>query len=72
MYVVVSNNGTTTYKLSCVVCFKCFFISRCLLYQLWGFQTKVYKISGYYNVRTTRKEKLVLCENLVNSIPLRS
>jgi hypothetical protein len=36
------------------------------------FQTKVYKIGSCYSVRITKKEKLVLCENLVNSIPLRS
>jgi hypothetical protein len=71
MYVVVSNNETSIYKLSYVVCFKCFIlVSVCYNYE--GFQTKVYKIGGCYSVHMTRKEKLVLCENSVNSIPLRS
>jgi len=26
MYVVVSNNGTSTYNLNCIVCFKCFLL----------------------------------------------
>jgi hypothetical protein len=37
-----------------------------------SFQTKVYKIGGCYSVHMTKKEKLVLCENSVNSIHLRS
>jgi len=36
------------------------------------FQTKVYKIGSCYSVRMIKNEKLVLCENSVNSIPLRS
>jgi hypothetical protein len=72
MYVVVSNNETSTYKLSCVVCFKYFLLVGVCYISYGGFQTKVYKIGGYYSVRMTKKEKLVLCENSVNSIPLRS
>jgi hypothetical protein len=72
MYVVVSNNGTSTYKLSCVVWFKCFLLVNVYCISYGGFQTKVYKIGGCYSVRMTRKEMLVLCENSVNSIPLRS
>jgi hypothetical protein len=72
MYVDFSNNGTSTYKLSCVVCFKYFLLVGVCYISYRGFQTKVYKIGGCYSVRITRKEKLVLCENLVNSIPLRS
>jgi hypothetical protein len=37
MYVVVSNNGTSTYKSQLHSMLKMFSISRCLLYQLWGF-----------------------------------
>jgi hypothetical protein len=72
MYVVVSNNGTSTYKLSCVVCFKCFLLVGVCYIRYEGFQTKVYKIGGCYSVHMTKKEKLILCENSVNSIPLRS
>jgi hypothetical protein len=72
MYVVVSNNDTSTYKLSCVVCFKCFLLVGVCYISYGGFQTKVYKIGGCYSVRMTKKEKLVLCKNSVNSIPLRS
>jgi hypothetical protein len=71
MYVVVSNNETSMYKLSCVVCFKCFLLVGICYISYGGFQTKVYKIGGYYSVRMTKKEKLILCENSVNSIPLR-
>jgi len=72
MYVDVSNNGTPMYKLSCVVCFKCFLIVSVCYISYGGFQTKVYEIDGCYSVCMTRNEKLVLCENSVNSIPLRS
>jgi len=72
MYVVVSNIGTSTYKLSCVVCFKCFLLVGVCYISYGGFQTNVYKIGGGYSVRMTRKEMLVLWENSVNSIPLRS
>jgi len=71
MYVVVSNNGTSMYKLSCV-CFKCFLLVGVCYISYGGFQTKAYKIGGCYSVRMTRNEKLVLCENSVNSILLRS
>jgi hypothetical protein len=71
MYVVVSNNETSMYKLSCVVCFKCFLLVGICYISYGGFQTKVYKIGGYYSVRMTKKEKLIICENSVNSIPLR-
>jgi len=72
MYVVVSNNGTSTYKLSCVVWFKCFLLVSVYYISYGGFQTKAYKIGGCYSIRMTRKERLVLCENSVNSILLRS
>jgi hypothetical protein len=73
MYVVVSNNGTSTYiSLSCIVCFQCFLIVGVYYISYESFQTKVYKIGGCYSSRMTKKEKLVLCENSVNSIPLRS
>jgi hypothetical protein len=52
--------------------FKCFILVSVCYISYGDFQTKVYKIGGCYSVRMTRKEKLVLCENLVNSIPLRS
>jgi hypothetical protein len=72
MYVVVSNNETFIYKLSYIVWFKCFLLVGVCYINYGGFQTKVYKIGGCYSVRMTRKEKLVLCENSVNSIHLRS
>jgi len=43
MYVVVSNNGTSTYKLCCIVCFKCFLLVGVCYISYGGFQTKVYK-----------------------------
>jgi hypothetical protein len=57
MHVVVSNNGTSTYKLSCVVWFKCFLLVGVCYISYGGFQTKVYKIGGCNSVRMTRKEK---------------
>jgi len=42
MYVDVSNNGTSTYKLSCVVCFECFLIVSVCYISYGGFQTKAY------------------------------
>jgi hypothetical protein len=63
---------TSTYKLSCVVCFKYFLLGGVYYISYGGFKTKVYKIGNYYSVRMTKNEKLVLCENSVNSIPLRS
>jgi hypothetical protein len=52
--------------------FKCFLVVGVRYISYGGFQTKAYKIGGCYSVRMTRNKKLVLCENLVNSIPLRS
>jgi len=52
--------------------FKCFLLVGVCYVSYVGFQTKVYKIGGCYSVRMTKKEKLVLCKNSVNSIPLRS
>jgi len=52
--------------------FKCFLVVGVRYISYGGFQTKVYKISGCYSVRMTKNEKLVLYENSVNSIPLRS
>jgi hypothetical protein len=72
MYEVVSNNGTSTYKLSCVVCFKCFLLVNVCYISYGAFQIKVYKIVSCYSTHKTIKEKLVLCEHSVNSIPLRS
>jgi hypothetical protein len=72
MYVVVSNNETSTYKLSCIVCLKCFLLVGVYYISYGSFQTKAYKIGGFYSVRMTKKEKLVLCENSVNSILQRS
>jgi hypothetical protein len=71
MYVVVSNDETSTYKLNYVVCFKCVLLVGVCYIRYVGFKTKVYKIGGCYSVRMTKNEKLVLCENSVN-IPLRS
>jgi hypothetical protein len=71
MYVVVPNNRTSTYKLSCIVCFKCFLLVSVYYISYGGFQTKVYKLGGCYSVRMTKKGK-VPCENSVNSIPLKS
>jgi hypothetical protein len=58
MYVIVSNNGTSTYKLSYIVCFKCFLLVSVCYISYEGFQTKVYKIGGCYSVRMTRKRKV--------------
>jgi len=52
--------------------FKCFLVVGVRYISYGDFQTKAYKIGGCYSVRMTRNEKLVLCENSVNSIPLRS
>jgi hypothetical protein len=52
---VDSNNETSTYKLSCVVCFKCFLLVGVCYINYGGFQTTVYKIGSCYRVRMTRK-----------------
>jgi hypothetical protein len=44
MHVVISNNETSTYKLSCIVCFKCFLLVSVCYISYGDFQTKVYKI----------------------------
>jgi hypothetical protein len=44
MYVVVSNNETSTYMVSCVVCFKCFLLVGVCYISYGGFQIKVYKL----------------------------
>jgi hypothetical protein len=60
-------------SLSCIVCLKCFLlVGVCYISYKGFFQTKVYKIGSWYNVRKTKNEKLVLCENLVSLISLRS
>jgi hypothetical protein len=52
---------------------KCFlFVSVCYISYGEFKKTEVYKIGSCYSVRMTKKEKLVLCENSVNGIPLRS
>jgi hypothetical protein len=52
--------------------FKCFLLVGVSYISYGSFQTKVYKIGGCYSVRMTKNEKLVLCKNSVNNIPLRS
>jgi hypothetical protein len=64
--------GTSTYESNYIVCFKCFLIVDVCYISYGGFQTKVYKIDGCYNVRETKEKRLVLCENLVSLISLRS
>jgi hypothetical protein len=59
-------------SLSCIICFKCFILVGVCYISYESFQTKDYKIGGCYSVRMTKKEKLVLCENSVNSISLSS
>jgi hypothetical protein len=44
MYVDISNNGTSTYKLNCVVCFKCFLIASVCYISYECFLIKVYKL----------------------------
>jgi len=44
MYVVISHNGTSTYNLSCIVCFKCFLLVGVCCISYGSFQTKVYKL----------------------------
>jgi hypothetical protein len=72
MYVVISIKKTSTYNLRCVVCFKYFLLVGVCYINYGKFQTKVYKIGSCYSVRKTKKEKLVICENSVNFISLRS
>jgi len=72
MHVVVSNNETSTYVLSCIVCFKWFPLVGVCYISYGGVQTKVYKLVAVLVYSRLKREKLVLCENSVNSIPLRS
>jgi hypothetical protein len=72
MYVVDSNNGTSMYNLSCIACFKCFLIVSvyCISYRC--FQRQKFIKLVVFIVYVDQKEKLVLCENLVSLISLRS
>jgi hypothetical protein len=59
IYLVVSNNEISMYKSQVHSMLKMFSISRCLLYQIWGFsQIKVYKIGSSYSVRMAKKENV--------------
>jgi hypothetical protein len=55
---IVFYNRTSTYNLSCLVCFKCFLLASVCYISYGGFQTKVYKIGGCYSVLTTKKGKV--------------
>jgi hypothetical protein len=46
MYVVVSNNETFMYNLSCVVCLKCFLLVDVYCISYGGFQIKVIQFVG--------------------------
>jgi hypothetical protein len=70
MYVVF-HNETSMYNFSCKICFKYFLLVGVCYINYGGFQTKVFKIGGCYSVCMTKNEKLVLCENSVNSIHLK-
>jgi hypothetical protein len=63
---------TSTYESNYIVCFKYFLIVGVCYISYGDFQTKFYKIGGCYSVRETKKKKLVLCENSVSLISLRS
>jgi hypothetical protein len=69
---IVFYNESPTNNISCLVCWNAFYLSVYAISAMWILKTEVYKIGSYYSVRMTKKEKLVLCENSVNSIPLRS
>jgi len=73
MYVVISNNGISMYNLNCIVCFKCFLIVGvyCISYRCFQRQKCIKLIVVIVSVRLKRK-KLVLCENSVSLISLRS
>jgi hypothetical protein len=57
IYRSVQRIGTSIYVPSCLVCFKCFLNSWCLLYQLQVFsKTKVYKIGSCYSVCKAKRK----------------
>jgi hypothetical protein len=60
------------YNLSCLLCLKCFLLVGVYYIRYESFQTKVYKIGSCYSAHKTIKEKLVLCENSVSLISLKS
>jgi hypothetical protein len=64
--------GTSIYVRSYIVCFKCFLLVGVCYISYEDFQTKVYKLVAVIVYARLKKERLVICENLVNSIPLRS
>jgi hypothetical protein len=44
MYVVVSNEGTSTYKLSYIICFKCFLLVGFAISAMGVFKQKFIKL----------------------------
>jgi hypothetical protein len=64
--------GTSTYESNYIVCFKCFLIVGVCYINYGCFQTKVYKLVAVIVYARLKRKKLVLCENLVSLISLRS
>jgi hypothetical protein len=65
-------NGTPTYGSNYIVCFKCFLIVGVRYISYGVFQTKFYKLVAVIVYVRLKRKKLVLCENSVNLISLRS
>jgi hypothetical protein len=56
MYVVIPNNGTPMYNLSCIVCFKCFLLVSVCYINYGGFQIKFIKlVAVIFYARLKRK-----------------
>jgi hypothetical protein len=64
--------GTSTYESNYIVCFKCFLIVGVRYISYGGFQTKVYKLVDVIVYARLERKKLVLCENSVSLISLKS
>jgi hypothetical protein len=64
--------GTSTYGSNYIVCFKCFLIVGVRYISNGGFQTKVYKLVAVIVYARLKRKKLVLYENSVSLISLRS
>jgi hypothetical protein len=64
--------GTSIYVRSYIECFKCFLLVGVCYISYGDFQTKVYKLVAVIVYARLKRKKLVLCENSMNNIPLRS
>jgi len=64
--------GTSMYESNYIVCFKCFLIIGVRYISYGSFQTKFYKLVAVIVYARLEMKKLIICENSVSLISLRS